>query len=121
MVNSFKADSQRLPSVEKKSPALPDGSNWPSHADQAHQGPSDQRPRVLFTSAYPKTDSHGWHGPENHIAKALRATGLAVDFVGVEIRGALIGLRARQWVESRFGRRVQIEREPAALARIFRQ
>jgi len=85
------------------------------HATPAH------RPRLLFASAYPKTDSHGWYGPDNHIARALRAAGMDVEFIGVELGRRHLALRARQWVARRFGKRVQIEREPAAVAAYARQ
>jgi len=77
--------------------------------------------RLLFASAYPKTDSHGWYGPDNHIAKALRAVGIDVDFVGVELDRRYIGLRVRQWVSKKLGKRIQIEREPATVAGYARQ
>lgn len=98
------------PMNELPAVARTDATGVSEHAETEH------RPRVLFASAYPKTDSHGWYGPNNHIAKALRASGLEVDFLGVELSASYFRLRARQWLARRMGSRMQIEREPAALA-----
>lgn len=84
---------------------------------EAHQG----RLRVLMVSRHPPGDIHGWYGPNNFIARSLRAVGVDVGFLSVSVRGFLIAQRGVKAVSRLLGRDLKLELEPQVVSDFARQ